>query len=144
MVCLPNSNGRAVAILQGETSLRGRGWGREKEGGGGEENKNEQRLIVHKSSHSIVSGEPPAALADVVPMNRSKHAHPLNFHCPSSHTGWDATSMWGLAHSDRSDTSHHYNHDQNSKQKPSWKWKSLALPVPICSEIEEEWLCFGE
>lgn len=60
---------------------------------GGEENKNEQRLIVHKSSHSIVSGEPPAALADVVPMNRSKHAHPLNFHCPSSHTGWDATSM---------------------------------------------------
>lgn len=42
-------------------------------GEGREENKNKQRLIVHKSRRSIVSGEPPAALADGVPMKRSKH-----------------------------------------------------------------------
>lgn len=36
--------------------------------------KNKQRLIVHKSRRSIVSGEPPAALAHVVPMKRSKRA----------------------------------------------------------------------
>lgn len=41
------------------------------------ENKNTQRLIVHKSRRSIVSGEPPAALADGVPMKRSKHGRRL-------------------------------------------------------------------
>lgn len=63
----------------------------EREREGGEENR--ERLIVHKSSHSIVSGEPPAALADVVPMKRSKHAHPLSLRGPSSQAGWDATSL---------------------------------------------------
>lgn len=41
----------------------------EERGGG----KNKQRLIVHKIRRSIVSGEPPAALADGIPMKRSKH-----------------------------------------------------------------------
>lgn len=45
--------------------------------------QNKQRLIVHKSSHSIVSGEPPAALAHVVPMKRSKRA-------PVGPTHWEA------------------------------------------------------
>ena len=67
--------------MQGETSLRGSELGRER-GAEREENKNYQRLIVHASSHSIVSGEPPTALADVVPMNRSNmriHSLPLPF-----------------------------------------------------------------
>ena len=37
-------------------------------GGGG---VNGQQLSAHKSSRSIVSGEPPAARADVVPIDRS-------------------------------------------------------------------------
>lgn len=55
---------------------------RERERRGREENTSEQRLIVHKSSRSIVSGEPPVALADVVPMDRSNmpiHSLPLPF-----------------------------------------------------------------
>lgn len=46
-------------------------------GEGREKNKNKQRLIVHKSRRSIVSGEPPAALADGVPMKHSKHGRRL-------------------------------------------------------------------
>lgn len=45
---------------------------RERGEGTREQNENEKRLIVRKGSHSIVSGEPPAALADVVPMTRSR------------------------------------------------------------------------
>lgn len=47
--------------------------------------ENKQRLIVHKSSRSIVSGEPPAALAHVVPMKRSKRA-------PVGPTRWEVAS----------------------------------------------------
>lgn len=79
---MPSSHGSTVVIAQGETSLS-RGELRE-EGEqkieGGRENKGLKRLIVHKGSHSIVSGQPPNALADVVPTNRSNipiHSLPL-------------------------------------------------------------------
>lgn len=79
---MPSSHGSTVVIVQGETSL-GRGEFRE-EGEqkieGGRENKGLKQLIVHKGSHSIVSGQPPNALADVVPTNRSNmpiHSLPL-------------------------------------------------------------------
>lgn len=72
--------GVTVVIARGETSLRGRELGKGKREAGGavrEENKNLQQLIVHKSSRSIVSGQPPTPLADTVPMNRSNLPHPL-------------------------------------------------------------------
>lgn len=105
---------------------RGREGERAIEEGRREENKNEEQLIVHKSSRSIVSGLPPTALGDVVPMKRSKIPS-ANFHCPSSHTGWDAASMQALAHLESFNTSQHYNHERISKQTPpAWKWATLA------------------
>lgn len=76
--------------------------GREKDWGK-EENKNKQRLIVHKSSHSIVSGKPPTALADLVPMNRSNmpiHSLPLPFISHWVGCGISASpgSFWWLWH----------------------------------------------
>lgn len=70
--------------LASEEERAGGSVGERGEGGGrGIWDKNKQRLIVHKSSRSIVSGEPPAALAHVVPMKRSKHA-------PVGPTRWEA------------------------------------------------------
>lgn len=69
-VCLPNSNGRTAVITRPQRSRgAGGGW--------------EQRLIVHKSSRSIVSGEPPA---NVVPMDRRPT-------CPSTSTV-PCRSLW--------------------------------------------------
>lgn len=52
-----------------------------------------QRLIVHKSSRSIVSGGPPVARADVVPMDRSVPgpSTPLP-QLPVGPSGWEASS----------------------------------------------------
>lgn len=81
-VCLPNSNGRTAVITRPQ---------RNGGVGGGE---NAQRLIVHKSSRSIVSGEPPAARADVVPMDRSPTcpSTPLP-QLPVGPSGWEASSL---------------------------------------------------
>lgn len=86
-----------------------------------------QRLIVHKSSRSIVSGEPPAARAGVVPMDRrpTGPSRPLRFH-PVSPSGWEVAKVRrGPAPSGPFDASHHHN--RSSKQTLSGTCRSLAV-----------------
>lgn len=103
-----------------------------------------QRLIVHKSSRSIVSGEPPAARAGVVPMDRRPTcpsrpvpSRLLRFH-PVSPSGWEAARR-GEARLLLGPLTRHVitigAQDKHSLGRTDRCW--------LCGETEDGGLCFG-